>query len=103
MKNLQKISLRNTHAFTEFFLKYIEQDPSLRPFYSRFPQPENFEGQLKEKAAQFSADSRKVLVDALQDQYKRLDVVPDAVGKNIQGLLDKKTFTVTTGHQLNIF
>jgi bacillithiol biosynthesis cysteine-adding enzyme BshC len=99
--HLQKIPFRNTHAFNEFFLKYIEQDASLRPFYSRFPTEENFKLQIGEKAS-FPESTRKTLVDVLSKQYSKLKH-PDPVKQNIKALLDKKTFTVVTGHQQNIF
>jgi len=40
--HLQKIPFRSTHAFTEFFLKYMEGDTSLLPFHSRFPEIKKF-------------------------------------------------------------
>jgi bacillithiol biosynthesis cysteine-adding enzyme BshC len=100
--HLQKIPFRSTHSFTEFFLKYIEQDPALKPFYNRFPELANFKKQLDEKSS-FPDSTRKVLVDTLRKQYKALGVHSAAVENNITSLLDKKTFTVVTGHQLNIF
>src|SRR6185436_16853821 len=102
MKVLQKISLQNTHAFTDFFLKYVGQDPLLRPHYNRVPAVESFADQLKDKSS-FPEKARKVLVDVLQEQYKHVTPLPDPVKSNIQKLLHKKTFTITTGHQLNIF
>src|SRR5262249_44484437 len=102
MKILQKLSFRGTHAFTDFFLKYIEQDPALHPFYSGFPSLENFERQLLEKAS-FTSSARKSLVESLNVQYKNISPVPGTVESNIQKLLKPETFTVTTGHQLNIF
>ena len=99
--HLQKIPFRNTHAYTEFFLKYIEQDPALRPFYSQFPASGNFKEQLREKSS-FPESSRKVLVETLHRQYAKLSH-PDPVKENIGLLLKKNSFTVITGHQLNIF
>jgi len=99
---LQKVPFRNTHSFTEFFLKYMEQDPALKPFYSEFPDIKNFNTLLTNKSS-FPESSRKVLVDVLQKQYSKIRRSPEVVRKNIQSLLDNKTFTVITGHQLNIF
>ena len=99
---LQKIPFRSTHAFTEFFQKYIEQHPSLKSYYNHFPSLENFGKQIKEKAASFSKAKRKVLVDALHRQYQTLKPI-GAVETNIQSLLQENTFTVATGHQLSIF
>lgn len=100
--NLQKIPFRNTQAFSEVFLKYMEAHPSLRPFYSRFPEISNFKEQIVEKAS-FPEATRKVLVETLQRQYNKIPSLAAPVKDNIQALLKKNTFTVTTGHQLNIF
>ncbi|MBL7851722.1 MAG: bacillithiol biosynthesis cysteine-adding enzyme BshC [Cyclobacteriaceae bacterium] len=98
---LQKIPFRSAHAFSEFFLKYIEQDEALKPFYGRFPSPEAFQGQLKDKSG-FPASARNTLVKVLQRQYESVKQQP-AVEANIRALGDAKTFTVTTGHQLSVF
>lgn len=98
---LEKISLADTRAFTPFFLDYLQRKENLKPFYNRFPLPENFGEQIKEKQS-FPAATRHVLVQVLQEQYKQTPVV-EAVSQNIRLLEDANTFTVTTGHQLNIF
>jgi bacillithiol synthase len=97
-----KIAFENTKAFTPFFLDYINQKASLSPFYDQFPKPENFNRSLTKKAQQFPDKSRAILKSVLEHQYKSITIA-DAVKQNIQALGDKKTFTVTTGHQLNIF
>jgi bacillithiol biosynthesis cysteine-adding enzyme BshC len=99
---LEKISFADTHAFHPFFLDYIQQKESLRPFYNRFPSLGEFKQQIAEKQAAFTNDRRATLVDVLQRQYKDV-TAPEAVQANINALGDSKTFTVTTGHQLNIF
>jgi bacillithiol synthase len=98
----KKIPLADTKAFSPFFLDYISQKEILKPFYHRFPVPENFPPQAAEKSQAFSADHRKTLVETLRRQYSHL-TVPDPVAANISSLTDAKTFTITTGHQLNIF
>jgi bacillithiol biosynthesis cysteine-adding enzyme BshC len=99
--NLTSLDFRSTHAFTPFFLDYMEQHPSLQPFYHRFPTLQNFESQLHDKA-NFSRLNRETLVTALTMQYGTLKTT-EAVQANITALSREKTFTVTTGHQLNIF
>ncbi len=98
----QKIALADTQAFSTFFLDYIQQDPSLQKFYNRFPKVENFKEQIVEKSKSFQGNNRKILVSELQKQYQLL-TISDLVAQNISSLKDNKTFTVTTGHQLNIF
>jgi bacillithiol biosynthesis cysteine-adding enzyme BshC len=99
---LNKVSLAETQAFSPFFIDYIQQKNTLSPFYHRFPAIENFGDQIVEKAASFSDNHRDVLVNVLKKQYETISNSPE-VEKNIARLGDRKTFTVTTGHQLNIF
>ncbi|MFM8834675.1 MAG: bacillithiol biosynthesis cysteine-adding enzyme BshC [Cytophagales bacterium] len=99
--NLTSLDFRSTHAFTSFFLDYIEQKPSLQKFYNRFPKIQNFQGQLQDKAS-FTRGNREILVTALTAQYGSLKTT-DAVQANFSALSHEKTFTITTGHQLNVF
>lgn len=97
----KKIPLADTKAFSSFFLDYIEQKESLKPFYHRFPVSDNFGEQIADKS-RFREEHRTVLVSTLQKQYEGVDV-SDVVRENILSLKKRGTFTVTTGHQLNIF
>jgi bacillithiol synthase len=99
---LKKVPLAKTHAFTPFFLDYVDQKNSLKPFFGRYPTLENFGPQIQEKSKSFSQENRNVLVKALRSQYGQLKTT-DAVSENIEKLGDNNTFTITTGHQLNIF
>ncbi len=99
---LNKVSLADTHAFSRFFLDYIEPKESLKPYYNRYPSPENFAGQIEEKSESYRSPHRAVLVDVLQEQYNSI-TASSHVTNNILLLKNEKTFTVTTGHQLNIF
>jgi len=93
----QPLPLASTGAFPPLFLDYISQKDQLSPFYGLFPVLENFEKQLQQKSA-FSPQHRQVLVQSLERQYAHLSHKPD-----FSSLLQENTFTVTTGHQLNIF
>lgn len=96
------LPLRDTHAFSSFFLDYIEQKPALSSFYNRFPLITNFADQIRAKSERFSAQHRNTLADTLLHQYKELKKSA-AVEESIHALRQPNTFTVTTGHQLNIF
>jgi bacillithiol biosynthesis cysteine-adding enzyme BshC len=100
--HLEKIPFAETRSFSSFFLDYIQQKESLKPFYNRFPIPENFKDQLVEKQKSFPIETRHTLVKALQQQYISAPAIP-AVQQNIEALQQPNTFTVVTGHQLNIF
>lgn len=99
---IQKIPFEATQSFTPFFLDYIQQKESLKPFYHRFPTVGSFKQQLEAKAKSFSANTRKTLTATLRNQYKNYEL-HDAVKQNLEHLEAANTFTVTTGHQLNIF
>lgn len=99
--HLNKVPFSDTNAFSDFFLDYVHNDERLRDMYSRFPEPESFHEQILEKQRSFSQDSREVLVTVLTRQY---DSTPrkQPVADNIERLRHPNTFTVVTGHQLNI-
>ncbi len=99
---IQTIPYTNTGYFSKLVCDYLAEKESLRPLYHHFPKPENFESQLKEKQSSFSSESRKVLVEQLELQYKGY-TISEATQKNIKALSEKHTFTITTGHQLNLF
>jgi bacillithiol biosynthesis cysteine-adding enzyme BshC len=81
---------------------YLDQKTNLQPLYNRFPTLENFEKQILEKQANFDDTSRKTLVTVLQKQYLNIETSA-LTNQNIQALSNTNTFTVTTGHQLNLF
>ena len=97
---LEQLDFSQIHAFSPIFLDYIRQKDAVRTFYHRPPQFESFGDQLAEK--QLSDETRGRLVQVLKQQYQSVDT-PEVVRDNIAALADANTFTVTTGHQLNIF
>jgi bacillithiol biosynthesis cysteine-adding enzyme BshC len=98
---LEKIALPDTRTFSTFFLDYIQGSDKLKSFYGLFPSADNAWAQLKIKSS-FPDASRRTLVESLQRQYGDITLT-DAVKNNIAALSSPKTFTITTGHQLNLF
>ena len=96
------LSYRETNYFSPLISDYLDQKEELKQFYNRFPSIENFEAQIKEKKAFFNLEKRETLVSVLKKEYANLDPT-DSVSTNIDLLLKEDTFTVTTGHQLNLF
>lgn len=94
------LSLRKVGSFSKMFLDYIEGQDALKEFYEWKPKIESFQSAITNKA--FSPAKRKTLVDALERQYDGLTCA-SKLSENIQSLSEARTFTVTTGHQLNIF
>ena len=91
-----------TGAFSNLLTDYIARNPALAPFYHRFPSLENFADQLAEKKATYAPEARKRLVRALRDQYGLAPEPEPAIENNLLLLAEPTTFTVTTGHQLNL-
>lgn len=99
---VQKLPFEKTNSFTPFFLDYVNQKKSLQPFYNKYPTLENFKSQIEEKSTGYAAQTRKVLVSSLKKQYEGI-TIHESVQTNLSLLAEKNSFTITTGHQLNIF
>jgi len=96
------LSYKETNYFTSLIIDYLDEKEALKPFYNRFPKLNNFKAQIEEEQAFFTTEKRAVLVRELKRQYGNLEV-SESVSKNIESLSQENTFSVTTGHQLNLF
>ncbi len=97
---LCNIPFKNIGFFSKTMLDYLNQNEKIRSFYTNFPSIEGFRKQISQK--QLQNINRKVLVETLENQYKNIDI-SDKTKTNIKLLEQKNTFTITTGHQLNLF
>jgi len=96
------IPFQKTGYFSKIICDYLDQKDTITPFYNNYPDLNGFKKQLEEKRLTVRALSRNILVESLKNQYKNL-TTSDKVKANIQLLQKENTFTVTTGHQLNLF
>lgn len=96
------ISYQDSGYFTPLMNDYLDQKENLQSLYNRFPTLENFKEQIAEKQENFDGENRKVLVSVLKEQYQNI-TVSDFTHQNIEALKEQNTFTITTGHQLNLF
>lgn len=99
---IEKIKRTNTTYFSKTANDLVYNQTDLSRFIEAPYTLEEFKNQIQKKSANFSENYRKVLVDQLTEQHKDfsdLSVVQD----NIQSLINENTFTVTTGHQLNLY
>jgi len=96
------ISFRDTNYFSSLICDYLDEKDTLKPFYNRFPKLENFKAQIEEKQASFTDEARDVLVKSLNKQYQNAEV-SELTQTHINLLENSNTFTVVTGHQLNLF
>ncbi|MBW8051708.1 MAG: bacillithiol biosynthesis cysteine-adding enzyme BshC [Cytophagales bacterium] len=97
--HITKIDYKDTGYFPQIFIDYIKGNKKLAPFYDNKPNINGFKDQIKVK--NFPAENRQLLFEVLNEQYATISK-PQIVTKNLKALLNPNTFTVTTGHQLNI-
>jgi bacillithiol biosynthesis cysteine-adding enzyme BshC len=97
-----QIPFKKTGFFSKTMVDYLDQKKTIQPFYNNYPTIEGFQHQIDEKQKSFSKASRLVLTDALKKQYKDFKV-SEKTYENIVALASENTFTITTGHQLNLF
>ena len=91
----EKISFKETGNFSKKFLDFINGESE-----SYFPSEKNILS--VQKNLNFSFEDRALLYDDLKSQYKGIEVL-ESVNKNLELLKSENTYTITTGHQLNIF
>lgn len=96
------IDYSDTHSFSKTLLAYIAGDEGLNSFYGNHPTLEGFGKQIDQRSS-FPVETRQILVNELKKQYANLLQDAPVVSGNIELLSQQNTFTVTTGHQLNIF
>jgi bacillithiol biosynthesis cysteine-adding enzyme BshC len=96
------VTYQNSGYFSKLITDYLDEKSELQSLYNRFPKIEHFQGQIDEKSNNFPFENRQILVSALEKQYENFKI-SEYTSQNIQLLKQSNTFTITTGHQLNLF
>ena len=96
------ITYQNSGYFSKLIVDYLDQKSELKSLYNRFPTLENFRLQIEEKSKNFPIENREILAKALLNQYQKFEI-SEATSTNIELLKKSNTYTITTGHQLNLF
>lgn len=94
------IDYKDTNCFSKLLLDYLDGKPQLDPFIGNRPDLAGFARQIELKKGK---TNRSLLVKSLKDQYGPLLEQHPKVSEAVASLIEENTFTVTTGHQLNIF
>lgn len=95
------IDYSETQSFSDSLIRFLAEDPQLASFYSESPTIEGFKNLIARKK---NSANRPILVQVLRDQYSKIKGPLNlSVEANIQLLEKDNTFTVCTGHQLNLF
>ncbi|AOW20039.1 bacillithiol biosynthesis cysteine-adding enzyme BshC [Urechidicola croceus] len=104
MTKISTIPFYKTGYFSKTICDYLDQNSSISSFYGEFPNLDGFKKQidLKHHSKLVSESHRKILVDSLISQYDNIKTSKKTKA-NIDSLLSENTFTITTGHQLNLF
>ena len=89
-----------TGYFSKIATDYLQQSPSLRPFYQYEPTVDGIEQAIHYRKQ--LPLHRSLLSSALKKQYAAV-ATSEAVQRNIELLQQDNTFTVTTAHQPAIF
>ena len=100
--NISQIPFHQTGFFSETMLDYLKEKETIKPFYNNFSDINGFKNQIEEKGRAFSKEHRTVLASVLKNQYSGIEL-SEETQTNIDRLENETTFTVTTGHQLNLF
>lgn len=98
----EHLAFNKTGYYSPLICDYLEEVPLLQKFYNRFPKLDNFKPQIEEKSASFPLENRKILVSVLKKQYTNIEA-SQLTKSHIDNLSFENTFTITTGHQLNLF
>ncbi|MCH4830483.1 MULTISPECIES: bacillithiol biosynthesis cysteine-adding enzyme BshC [Flavobacterium] len=96
------ITFQNSGYFTPLIIDYLNEEKAIQSFYNRSPKIENFLNQIEEKSSNYNLKNRAVLIKSLLKQNQGIDISQLTLD-NIHSLNQPETFTITTGHQLNLF
>ncbi|QEK51747.1 bacillithiol biosynthesis cysteine-adding enzyme BshC [Pedobacter aquae] len=96
----QYIDYEETRCFSPALIRYIRQDADLKPFYHH---PANLAGFKALLANKKVIANRQALVEVLKEQYQAITNQSAVTQTHINQLLQDNSYTITTGHQLNIF
>ena len=99
---MNHLDLNITNHLPKITKSYCDNVINLKSFYNRYSSIESFKEQIIEKKNNYNDDFRIILHEFLTKQYSLINNKSAQINQ-INSLKDKNTFTVTTGHQLNLF
>jgi bacillithiol biosynthesis cysteine-adding enzyme BshC len=77
----------------------INEEQALEPLVSDFYNLGKIEETIQNK--DYSMNTRETLVKSIRNQYQGIEI-SESTDQNISALSEKTTYTITTGHQLNL-
>ncbi|MET3034961.1 bacillithiol biosynthesis cysteine-adding enzyme BshC [Chryseobacterium sp. NRRL B-14859] len=100
MKTINKISFSDIESIPQLVKDFLDQ--KIEGFENNTFSLEHFRNQIHLKKESFSSEQREVLYNVLEKQLSGF-TLSSGQKKNLDLLKLPNTFTITTGHQLNLF
>lgn len=100
MKTINKISFQDIANIPQLVKDFLNHN--IEGFEENTFSLQNFKNKIKEKQASFNSRQREILALALEQQFSSL-TISSKQKQNMEDLKLENTFTITTGHQLNLF
>ncbi|OHX64844.1 bacillithiol biosynthesis cysteine-adding enzyme BshC [Flammeovirga pacifica] len=97
--NQYTIPFEKAGLYGKMFLDYLSGQDQLKTLYKHTPSIDSFDAIIESRQS-FPKVQRELLVDVVSEQYIN---IPNAPIPQILQLGDVNTYTIVTGHQLNIF
>ena len=98
---LSCIPYHETQTLPKLIEAVMDENPALASFYQAPATLDNLVVQMASKGETFSVQTRTILADCLTAQYRHLNP-GELTSSQIEALKNPNTFTITTGHQLNL-
>ena len=100
MKKIENISFQQINSIPLLIKDFLNKKHDF--FNQAVFEKDKVSTKIEEKKNHFSESKRRLLYDVLKEQNATISL-SEKQSKNQEALLSENTFTVTTGHQLNLF
>lgn len=100
MKVINKIAFNDIESIPKLVKDFLNQQ--IEGFEENTFSISHFKKQIIAKQSSFDTTKREVLYKALQEQLSEVQL-SEIQQQNLENLRSQNTFTITTGHQLNLF
>ena len=100
MKTINKIAFSEIESIPKLVKDFLNHD--INGFEAHTFSLENFAQQIHLKQNSFTLEKREILFETIKSQLSDFKLSSKQI-ENLENFKDKNTFTITTGHQLNLF
>lgn len=100
LKTVNKIAFNDIESIPQLIKDFLNQE--IKGFEQKTFSLENFAQQIHQKQNSFENSQREIISKAFTDQLSHVEL-SSKQKENIESLKSQNTFTITTGHQLNLF